>query len=144
MASPPSSVTPGTGTWIWANPFGSVSRAASIGVANEIDPYRFMADQTGTYSITVTSSSLDSQFRVYDSNGQAISGIIDLHGAGGTETYTLSNYPTATWFYVHRFPKRHRQLHPEHQRPSTRAPAQYHHARSKLYGIHQRERQLRR
>src|SRR5262245_14038858 len=100
MASPPSSVTPGTGTWIWANPFGSVSRAASIAVANEFDQYRFMADQTGAYTITVTSGSLDTQLRVYNSSGGDVSGIIDLHGGGGTETYSLSNYPTGTWFYV--------------------------------------------
>ena len=50
-----------------------------------------MADQTGTYTITVTSSSLDTQLRVYNSSGTDANGIIDHGAAGGTETYTLSH-----------------------------------------------------
>jgi Domain of unknown function (DUF1906)/FG-GAP-like repeat len=100
MGSPPTSVTTGTGTWIWANPFGSVSKSASIGVSNEVDQYRFMADQTGSYTITVSGGTVDSQLRVYNSSGTDLSGIVDHSFAGGTETYTISSYPTATWFYI--------------------------------------------
>jgi Ca2+-binding RTX toxin-like protein len=95
----PTTVTPGSGIWIWASPFGDVSKSANIGTGTEIDFYRFMADQTGNYVISVSGGSLDSQLRVYDSSGTAITGVIDSSFAGGTESVTL-NRPTGTWFYI--------------------------------------------
>src|SRR5437879_1043934 len=99
MATLPTSVTPSSGKWIWANPFGDLSRADSIGASSEVDLYRFVADQTGSYTITMVGGSLDSQFRVYDSSGTPVTGVIDSSGTGGTETITLS-LSSGSWYYI--------------------------------------------
>src|SRR4051812_12477703 len=82
MASPPSAV-PGNWRWIWTNPFGRLTQPGNIGTGT-IDYYRFYANVTGNYAVTVTGA-LDSQLRIYGSSGAALTGIIDNANAGGTE-----------------------------------------------------------
>src|ERR1017187_1278565 len=41
---PPSSVTPGTGTWIWANQNGDFSGSYSISSGTEVDVFAFRSE----------------------------------------------------------------------------------------------------
>jgi hypothetical protein len=100
MTAPPSSITPGTGSWIWTNPFGAFpSSSFSIGSTTEIDTNRFQADVTGSYTISVSGGTLDSILRVYNSSGASIAGPIDTQFAGGTESANLS-LTAGNWYYV--------------------------------------------
>ena len=99
VTAPPASITPGTGTWIWGNPSGDVSKSANIGSSTEVDLYRFMPDQSGSYTISVSGGTVDSQLRIYNSSGTAVTGIIDSASAGGTES-TTQTFSTGSWFYV--------------------------------------------
>jgi formylglycine-generating enzyme len=93
---PPSSVTPGTGTWVWANQNGDFTGSYSISSGTEVDVYAFMADQTGSYVIS-TGGSLDSQLRIYNSSGTAITAIIDSTGGGET---TTASFASGSWYYI--------------------------------------------
>jgi pimeloyl-ACP methyl ester carboxylesterase len=101
MTAPLSSITPGTGQWIWTNPFGRIPTTQyNIGSTTEIDTYRFQADVTGTYTITVSGGTLDSMLRIYDSNGNTLgAGPIDSANAGGTET-AIRTLTGGNWYYV--------------------------------------------
>jgi hypothetical protein len=100
MTAPASNITPGTGSWIWTNPFGRFPSASfSITSSTEVDNYRFQADVTGAYTISVSGGTLDSILRVYNSSGVSIAGPIDTQFAGGTESTTL-NLTAGNWYYV--------------------------------------------
>lgn len=65
LATLPASIAAGTGSWIWTNPFGDFPTSSfSIGSTTEIDYYRFQADVTGTFTISVSGGTLDSKLRV--------------------------------------------------------------------------------
>jgi hypothetical protein len=100
MSAPGSTITPGTGSWIWTNPFGRFPSASfSIASTTEIDNYRFQADVTGAYTISVSGGTLDSILRVYNSSGVSIAGPIDTQFAGGTESTTLT-LTAGNWYYI--------------------------------------------
>src|SRR4051812_24034086 len=100
MAIPPSTVTPGSGSWIWTNHLGDYPATSwSIGSSTEVDVYRFQADASGSFTFTVSGGTLDSMLRIYDSSGAALTGPIDSQFAGGTESVTL-NLTAGNWYYV--------------------------------------------
>lgn len=94
--SPPSTITPGTQSWLLPNPFSTIYYPSSITTSSQIDYYAFVPDQSGNYIIS-TSGALDTQMRVYNSSGTAITGVIDSTSAG--ETVTL-NLTTGLWYYI--------------------------------------------
>jgi len=93
---PPASVAPGSGGWIWANQNGDFSGSASISSGAEVDVYAFMPNVTGSYVIS-TAGSLDSQLRIYNIAGAAITGIIDSTGGGETNTQIFTS---GSWYYI--------------------------------------------
>ncbi len=93
---PPATVTPLTGSLLRLNPNGDVSRSGSIDSRPEVDLYAFHVEQVGNHVITV-SGALDAQLRVYDKNGAALTGSIDLSFGG--ESTTL-NFGQQDWVYV--------------------------------------------
>jgi len=93
---PLASVTPGGGGWIWANQNGDFSGSASISSGTEVDVYAFMPDVTGNYVIS-TGGSLDSQLRIYNSAGAAITGVIDSSLGGET---TTQSFTAGSWYYI--------------------------------------------
>jgi hypothetical protein len=99
LAAPPSIITPGTGSWIWTNPFGDFPSTAFSISSSQPNYYRFQADVTGAYTIAVNGGTLDSILRIYDSNGAALTGAIDTAFAGGTESANLSLI-AGNWYYV--------------------------------------------
>src|SRR5213075_2286081 len=91
---PPPAVS--SGLWIWANPFGDDSINANIASASEYDVYAFQPDISGSYVIS-TIGSLDSQLRVYNSTGNAITPIID--DTFSAESVTL-NLNGSSWYFI--------------------------------------------
>ena len=73
-------------------------RCESVDVSNEV-AQRLTADQTGTYTISATSNSLNSQLRIYDGGSPGLKGIT-AHSARGVENHSLGNYPTRTLFCI--------------------------------------------
>ena len=97
----PTVIFPGSSGWIWTNQNGDYPATLwNIGSSAEIDYYRFFADATGTFTISVGGGTLDSILRVYDSNGNSIAGPIDnLTNPSATEIAT----PPLTennWYYI--------------------------------------------
>jgi hypothetical protein len=93
---PPPIVNPGTGTWIWTNPFGELNRPTSIVGTNEVDFYAFMPDVSGNYDL-YTTGALDSMIRLYDDLGDPVTGIIDDTAGGETITEFLD---AGYWYYI--------------------------------------------
>ena len=102
FGDPPATITPNSGTVLRLNPFGDVTRSGNVTPAGEFTPpfslYQFHVESPGNHVISV-SGTLDTQLRVYDSSGAALTGIIDGPGAGGTESTTL-NLGSTGWVYV--------------------------------------------
>ncbi len=101
---PPASVPPLSGNVFLLNPFGDANVAGSIGSATEIDVFAFHVETTGSHVISV-SGAVDAQLRVYNDSGTALTGIIDVSGAGGTESapfnfFAASSGTPTGWVYV--------------------------------------------
>ena len=93
---PPASIVPGGGTWVWPNPFGDAHRSGNIATATQYDTYAFMPDVDGNYAIS-TGGALDTQLRVYNSSGAALTGVIDRSYGGESTTQSLTG---GNWHYV--------------------------------------------
>src|SRR3954466_10545143 len=68
-------------TWLTTNPFGDIAHTDRIDSAAEYDVYEFNADVVGFFLISTTGP-LNSQLRVYDSDGQSMSGLVDVNAGG--------------------------------------------------------------
>ncbi len=99
QGNPPASVTPLTGTLLRLNPFGDVNFNGSIGSTAEFDVYAFHVETAGNHVIDVNGN-FDTQLRVYDANGNALTGVLDATGNGGTESTTLSFSAATGWIYA--------------------------------------------
>jgi hypothetical protein len=95
---PPLGITPSSSILIRPNHLGDVNISGNIPSQFKYDLYAFMPDVTGSH-LFIATGALDTQFRVYGSNGFAISNIIDSAPAGGTETLNIS-LPGRNWYYV--------------------------------------------
>jgi hypothetical protein len=97
VGDPPASITPGNGTWIRPNPLDTFSDdRCSISTGALYDVYAFMPDVTGSYSIS-TGGALDSQLRIYDSSGAAITPIMNANVGGES---TTQNFTAGNWYYI--------------------------------------------
>lgn len=97
---PPSTITVPSGTNLRLNQFGDISGVGgSIGSTLEFDTFGFGVETTGSYAISI-SGALDTQLRVYDSAGNAVTGIIDSAGGNGTETTNVNLTAGQTCYFV--------------------------------------------
>ena len=75
--------------WVWPGPLGDYYDAASVSCGTCYQTYRFMPDVSGFYRIS-TGGSLDSQLRVYNSSGTALTSVIDDSTGGESVTLTCT------------------------------------------------------
>src|SRR5262245_27641924 len=100
MGTLPTSVTTGTGTWLVPNQYGIVKLTAQIGSSSQVDQYRFYTHRSNGFYTPNVGGSIDSQLRVYYSNGAALSGAINSWGSASfDESYTLVVHNAGSWYY---------------------------------------------
>ncbi|MDB5334624.1 MAG: Cadherin domain protein [Planctomycetaceae bacterium] len=102
FGDPPATITPGTGTNLRLNQLSDISGVTgSILTDTDFRTYGFDVDVAGSYTITVDGdATLDAQLRVYDANGNPLTGIIDLTGTSFSETTTLALSGGAAAYFV--------------------------------------------
>jgi hypothetical protein len=102
FGDPPDTITPNTGTVMKLNPFGDVARNGMVSAAGELTTafslFQFHVETPGNHVISVDSA-IDTQLRVYDSQGHPLTDIIDKLSAGGSETRSL-DLGSTEWVYV--------------------------------------------
>ncbi len=88
---PTSTITVPQGTNLELNQFGNITRSDAITSAGDRDFYGLGIDTAGNYTFTVDGGAgFDAQLRIYDANGNALTGILDSTGSGGSESVTLN------------------------------------------------------
>jgi hypothetical protein len=100
---PPDTVPSGTPiSWVWGNPFGDIQQFDSIDTSVEVDFLTFNPEVSGNYLFSTTGT-LDTQLRLYNASGQAITPVIDNNsgagGANGNEAHTAS-LTGGQWYYL--------------------------------------------
>ena len=97
---PLDTVTPLTGTTLRLNQFADISVNGTISTSTERDKFAFGVDVSGSYTFTAGGgSSVDTQLRVYNSSGDAITDLIDDFSTLN-ETVTLSLTAGTTVYIV--------------------------------------------
>ncbi len=98
---PESKISVPGGSVLRLNQFGDISNVAnSITTANDTDIFAFGVNDAGNYTITVDGAvGFDTQLRIYDAAGNAITGNIDVTGSGGIET-VIVNRPSGGGCYI--------------------------------------------
>lgn len=102
VGKPPSKITVPSGVELRLNQFGDVENVAgSINSTTDYETFAFGVETTGSYTITAGGpGSVDTELRIYDSNGNAITAIKDSAGNAGTETLTVNLTAGQTCYFV--------------------------------------------
>jgi hypothetical protein len=102
VGNPPSVITVPTGANLRLNQFGDISNVASnIASTFDFKTFGFGVETTGSYTITAGGAgSVDTQLRVYDASGNAITAIQDLSLGGGTESVNVNLTAGQTCYFA--------------------------------------------
>lgn len=101
VGDPPSAIAVPAGRNLRLNQFGDISGVFdSIGSTLEFDTFAFGVETTGSYTITAGGGTLDTQLRIYDSNGFAITPIQDVVFNSNPESLTVNLIAGQTCYFV--------------------------------------------
>ncbi len=85
-----------TGTWLTADSSNQFTASGAIQTGIAMDLYAINPISTGSFTITTTGS-LNSQLRIYDRLGNAITPVVDSGSTGESTTLTLTG---GSWYYI--------------------------------------------